>query len=99
MLRCTTFLSNMLETTVCSTLNITSFKGSTILFHRLCKLLVLTPIASVSNGPTIFLQIIFLGKISLMQILLIVMDLKKSSNPNTMLVMILNIKLIMLLSL
>jgi hypothetical protein len=89
----------MLETTACLTLNITPFKGSIILFHCLCKLSVLTPIASTPNGPTIFLRIIFFGKNRLRQIILIVMDLSKSSSPNSMLVMILNIKLVMLLSL
>jgi hypothetical protein len=91
-----TFLNSMLETTACPTLNITLFRGSTILFYCLCKLPILTPIASVPSGPTIFLWIIFLGKVKL---LLIVMDLTKSNNPNTMMVMILNIKLIMLFSL
>jgi hypothetical protein len=53
-------------------------------------------IVSAPSGPTILLWIIILGKVRL---LLIVMDLRERSNPNTMLVMILNSKLIMLLSL
>jgi hypothetical protein len=57
---------------------------------------VFTPIASAPSGPTIFRQIIIVGKVRL---LLIVMDLKKSSSPNMMLVIILNIRLIMLPSL
>jgi hypothetical protein len=95
-LECTTFLSSMLKTTACPTLYITPFKRSIILFHCLCKLPIFTPIASAPSGPTIFLQIIILGKVRL---LLIVMDLKKSSNSNTTLVIVLNVNLIMLLNL
>jgi hypothetical protein len=47
-------------------------------------------------GSIIFLRIIIFKKVRL---LLIVMDLRMCSSPNTMLVMILNVKLIMLLSL
>jgi hypothetical protein len=86
----------MLETTACLALHITPFRRSTILFHCLCKLPVFTPIASAPSGPTIFLQIIILGKVRL---LLIVMDIRQRNSPNTTLVMILNSKLIMLLSL
>jgi hypothetical protein len=56
------------------------------------------PIVSVPCGPTIFLWIFIFGKIRPMQILLIVMDLRKSSNPNTTLAMMLNNKFILFLS-
>jgi hypothetical protein len=86
----------MLEITACSTLYITPFKRSTIHFYCLCKLPVFTPIASAPSGPTIFLRIVILGNIKL---LLVVMDLRESSSPSMTLVIILNIKLTMLLSL
>jgi hypothetical protein len=88
------FLSSMLVTTACPALHITPFRRSTIFFHHLRKLPVVTPIALAPSGPTIFLQIISLERTML---LLIVMDLRERSSPNTMLVMILNSKFIMLL--
>jgi hypothetical protein len=91
-----TFLSSMLGITACPTLHITPFRRSTILFHCLCMWPIFTPIASVPSGPTIFLHIIILGKVGF---LLIVMDLRERSIPNMTLVMTLNSKLIMLLTL
>jgi hypothetical protein len=51
---------------------------------------------SAPSGPIIFLQIVILRRTSF---LLIVMELRERSSPNTTLVMILNSKFIMLLSL
>jgi hypothetical protein len=82
--------SSMFETTTSPLL------GSTILFHCLYKLPIFTPIALAPSGPSIFLRIIILGKVGL---LLFVMDLKEMSSSSTPLVMILNIKFIVLLSL
>jgi hypothetical protein len=92
-LGCTTFLTNMLETTASLTLHITPFRRSTILFHCLYKMPIFTSIVSAPSGPTIFLRIIILKKVRL---LLIMIDLREESSPNMTLVMILNSKLIML---
>jgi hypothetical protein len=86
----------MLESTACLALHIIPLGRSTILFHRLFEMSVLTPIVSVPSGPTILHWIGILGSASL---LLIVMDLKERSSSNTTLVTILNSKFIMLLSL